>query len=483
MFFSAMKKFFKKRADRMSKMKKRILSALSSILFLVFCLTAQPASAQYADEYKPKLTRILFLLDGSGSMKDKMDESTRFELSKKIIADYLDSLSNLKMQVESAVRVFGHQYPPADKNCTDTKLMIPFGKHVASNVLAQLNTINPQGWTLISYSLEQAASDFPYEEGVKIVIILITDGLETCGGDPCAVAEMFQRRRISLKPFIIGLGLPEENQRYFDCVGKYFDAPSSSSFNKAMNTVITQALNPTTAQINLLNQFGKPTETNMEVSLFDSHNGELIYNFIHALNEKELPDTLKLDPSGKYDIKVHSFPSVTKKGIELVAGTHNIIAVDVPQGTLKLSETGLYKRDTPLQCLIRKKNDGRILVIQDFNTSRKYLTGEYDLEILTLPVIKNKAEILQGVTKEINIESPGILSLTSFSDGIASVYVMHDDELERIYEFKKVLSKESLLLQPGKYLLMYRLNDKKKSAFTRTQAFEIRSGAMTTLRL
>ncbi len=454
------------------------------LTFILFLLLSIPASAQFADEYTPKLTRILFLVDGSGSMKEPMDGSTKFELAKNLIAGYLDSLSRTGAKTETAVRVFGHQFPRASTNCQDSKLEVPFGKHTAASVKMKLDAITPQGWTAIAYSMEQAAKDFPEEAAVTNAMVLITDGLETCGGNPCAVAELFQQKRISLKPFIIGLGIPEDKQKAFDCVGKYYDVTTTATFDKVMKTVVTQAMNATTTQINLLNEFGKPTETNIEVSLHDSYSGALLYNFIHALDEKGFPDTLKLNPMAKYDIIVHSVPQVSKKGVELVAGTHNILAVDVPQGSLNLAEAGLYKRATPLQCIIRENGKQEILMIQDFGTTHKYLTGVYDLEILTLPMIKMKdVSMKQGVVKDITVESPGTLTITNSFGGIASIYLAGNGTMERVYEFKKLTSKETLLLQPGKYVLVTRLNDKKSSVFTRTDNFEISSGTVTALRL
>ncbi len=449
-----------------------------------FLFFSQNLHAQYADEYAPKVTRILFILDASGSMKEKMDESDRFEISKKILVNYLDSLSRNKIKVETALRIFGHQSLHSAKNCQDTKLELPFGTHAAASVKAKLETVKPQGWTPISYTLQQGANDFPNDPSAKNAIVLITDGLETCGGDPCAVAKYFEEKRIALKPFIIGLGLPVDQHKSFECVGHYHDAVTTVDFEKAMSTVITQALNPTTVQINLLNEFGKPTESNVEVSLYDNTSGKLYYNFVHSLNEKGFPDTLRLDPAGSYEVVVHSFPPVTKKGIELIAGAHNIIAVDVPQGGLKLIETGFYKREVPLQCVIRQKGKNKILIVQDFNTERKYLTGTYDLEILTLPRRRMPdVKITQGVTKEIKVESPGTLITTATVTGIGRIYMENEEELERVYEFKKMGFKETLLLQPGKYLLMYRLNDKKSSGFTRTQNFQISSGITTNLRM
>ena len=232
-------------------------NGLSKILVACSLLLATfTVSAQYSDKYQPKLTRIIFLLDGSGSMKEEMDGSPKFELSKKIIGKYLDSLSLANAKVETALRVFGHQYPSSAKNCKDSRLEIPFGKHSAAEVEARLDAIMPQGWTAITYALEQCANDFPDDASSKNAIVLITDGIETCGGDPCAVAAAFQQKRIFIKPYIIGLGIPKENQNFFDCAGKFFDVVNTMTFQDAMDVAITQSLNPTTAQINLINEFG-----------------------------------------------------------------------------------------------------------------------------------------------------------------------------------------------------------------------------------
>ena len=416
-------------------------------------------------------------------MKEEWSDKSKYNTSKRLIVDLLDSLTKANSEIEFAIRIFGHQSPNTQKNCQDSRLEIPFGRYNPDYVNDQLGMITPQGWTPIAYSLFMAADDFPDDPGSKNAIILITDGLETCGGDLCAAGTALQSKRISLRPFIIGMGLGEDKEGYFDCVGRYFDASDAVSFKRVLNTVISQALNTTTAQINLLNEFGKPTESDVAISLYDSYSSHLLYNFIHTLNAAGFPDTLQLDPVGKYDIEAHTIPSITKTGIELIPGRHNIIAISTPQGTLSLNEATATRGVSFIQCIVRKKDDPNILYIQDINTSRKFMTGTYDLEILTLPRIKiADVEIKQSQTREFSIERPGTLSFTSSHGGVAGIYIIENDEYVRVYEFKKLNHKESLNLQPGEYTLIFRLNNNKNSNFTRMETFEINSGLTTTLR-
>ena len=74
-----------------------------------------------------------------------------------------------------------------------------------------------RGTTPIARSLERTAADFPAEDARK-VIVLITDGIEACDEDPCAVSRMLQEEGIVVKPFIIGIGLEEEYKDTFRCV-------------------------------------------------------------------------------------------------------------------------------------------------------------------------------------------------------------------------------------------------------------------------
>ena len=83
--------------------------------------------------------------------------------------------------------------------------------------------IRARGTPPLAKSLEEGALDFP-DNKTRNIEILITDGKEECNMNPCAVSEMYQRKNIILKPFVIGIGLEKDWKNEFDCIGKFFDA-------------------------------------------------------------------------------------------------------------------------------------------------------------------------------------------------------------------------------------------------------------------
>ena len=270
-------------------------------------------------------------------MYGRWQSDTKFNIASRLFANLLDSLKTLK-NLEMALRVYGHQkqYPPQD--CNDTRLEVPFSKDNVSRIKHVIRTLIPKGTTPIAYSLLQSVNDFPTCDNCRNVVVLITDGLEECGGDPCSVSLELQKKGIVLKPFIIGIG--KNFKESFDCVGSYFDATNEKEFRSALNVVISRALNPTSVQVNLLDVYHKPIETNVNMTFYDNVSGRIKYNFIHSLNSKGLPDTLEIDPLLTYDIVVHTIPQVRKDSVRLTPGIHNVVGIDAPQGFLTFRTGG-----------------------------------------------------------------------------------------------------------------------------------------------
>lgn len=446
------------------------------ISFLFFFVFYSNFSFSQNKNQKPtQLTRVLFVFDCSLSMTKKWENSTNMDISKKILQNTIDSLSRLK-NVQVALRMYGHQNAVSpNRNCKDSKLEVPFYNGNVAALKQKIKDAQPKGTTPIAYTLEQCAGDFP-DNLSRNIVILITDGVEECDGDPCAVSAALQSKGIVLRPFVIGVGLDENFRKTFECVGKYFDAANEKSFKNAMSVIISQALNSTTAQVNLLDLAGNPSETGVGMTFLDSKNGNLKYHYIHAINNRGNPDTIPLDPLCTYKMIVHTIPPVEKDKIDLIPGKHNIIAVDAPQGNLVLKSSGNDQRN--LKYILRKKGDMNTILISETDKIEKLIVGKFDLEILSLPrVYIENVDVSQSKTTTIQIPNPGIASIVMQSAGNGQLFLNEKNQLKWIYNFGENSIRENLFLQPGNYTIIYKPKSAKESIYTVTKEFKVDSGA------
>lgn len=441
-------------------------------------------STSFAQEKTPppKTTRILFILDASGSMIAKWDGESRLETAKRILNNILDSLKNTK-DLQFALRVYGHQYDKKFNNCEDTQLEVPFKAGNTEAIKTKLQKIEAKGTTLISYSLLQAAKDFPEDKNSRNVIILLTDGVEACGGDPCALSKELQKKKIFLKPFIIGIGGEENWDKEFECMGQFFNARNPAEFKKFLDVVLLQTLGKTTVRVNLLDSADKPTETNVNMTFYNTVTGEAMYDFVHYLDAKGKPDALEIDPILTYDIVVHTIPKVIKRNVYFKGGQENIINIKSPQGTLTMGQS--YKEYKNLIGIVKENGRPEITYVQKAGESMKYLEGTYDIEILTLPrITKEDVKIKSGETVKIEFPGPGLLSIAENVPGYGQIYLLKPDmQQELIYVLEGDVSKTTLALQPGNYKFVFRSKKSMGSKYTDVQLFTIETGKSVSLKL
>lgn len=424
------------------------------------------------------LTRVLFIYDASQSMYASWEDGSRMEVAKKLLINMLDSLDG-EDKLEIALRVYGHQRPVPPQDCRDTKLEVGFASNNIKQIQSRLTSLRPKGTTPIANALEAGAYDFPSCKDCRNIVVLITDGIEECGGDPCAVSRLFQEKGIILKPFVIGIGLDEEYKKTFECVGTYYDAKSPETFKNVLEVVISQVLNSTTAQVNLLDEWDNPTESNVPITFYDAYSGILQYNFIHTLNHRGNPDTLSIDPVLSYKVVAHTLPESWAEGEwKLTPGEHTTIPIDAAQGRLKLSVSGNQK----IQCIVREKGKSETLNIQAFNSTQEYLKGEYDIEILTLPRIHESVKVEQSKETKVAIPEPGLTILSYPSAGYGSIF-LEGSELEWVCHISPTKTKESIHLLPGNYRVVYRAKNANESIYTKEKQFTVTSRKSISVKL
>ncbi|MEO1087349.1 MAG: VWA domain-containing protein, partial [Acidobacteriota bacterium] len=175
------------------------------------------------------------ILDASGSMLQRLDGKRRIELAREALLELTGEA--LPDAVPFALRVFGHK--EADSCRTDLEIpLAPLNRGQAASTLRSVNAKN-LAKTPIADSLRQVKSDLSGAPGPRLVI-LVTDGEETCGGDPAGVIEDLKASGFDVRVNIVGFAIDElmvkeEFERWARLGGgRYFDAADGESLRGAV---------------------------------------------------------------------------------------------------------------------------------------------------------------------------------------------------------------------------------------------------------
>ncbi|VVT22810.1 VWA domain-containing protein [Hoeflea sp. EC-HK425] len=167
-------------------------------------LLQPPAKAQ-----EDSATILVF--DGSGSMWAELEGRTRIEVAREVLGDYL---AGRDMSRPLGVVAYGHR---RRGDCGDIETLFPSGVYAANDVSARLNALNPKGKTPISGALREAARQVP-RTAEEADIVLITDGIETCVPDVCAIADELAQSGIKIRAHVVGFGLSEAEANTLACI-------------------------------------------------------------------------------------------------------------------------------------------------------------------------------------------------------------------------------------------------------------------------
>jgi Mg-chelatase subunit ChlD len=183
---------------------------------------------------------IEIILDASGSMLQKLGSERRIDIAKRTLTKLTSS--TIPAGTPFAFRVFGRE---VDSCQTDLDVPVaPLNPAAVGQRIAALVARNGAK-TPIGASLDKAADDLRSVAGEKL-IVLVTDGEETCGGDPAAAIERLRKAGIGTRVSIVGFALDDEKlattfRRWSDAGGgAFFDAKDAAGLDQSL----TQALRP-----------------------------------------------------------------------------------------------------------------------------------------------------------------------------------------------------------------------------------------------
>ena len=186
---------------------------------------------------------VEIILDASGSMNGRLaDGQLKIVAAKEAVTKIAEKLPD---DLTLAFRAYGHQSPREKKDCLDTQLLVGFAalKDIRTDIIEKTNALKAQGYTPITYVLGKAALDFPDDKEMEKIIILVSDGKETCEGDPCVTAKNMKDKDVQLAVHTIGFGVDEATREQLDCIsrvtgGTYFDANSMEELISVLTAAV-----------------------------------------------------------------------------------------------------------------------------------------------------------------------------------------------------------------------------------------------------
>jgi hypothetical protein len=198
-----------------------------------------------------KTINVEFVVDASGSMAAATDTGElRITAAQRVLQDVVQAIPEAE-GVNVGLRVYGHQGDNSDAgrpvSCESTELLVPIEGVNKPALTSAISTIQPVGWTPLARSLEAAGQDFttPADENTVNAIVLVTDGLETCDGDPVQVATSLHSSEQGIITHVIGFGTTAEELEILNGIasgggGQLLGAQNAQELNNALFSILEE---------------------------------------------------------------------------------------------------------------------------------------------------------------------------------------------------------------------------------------------------
>ncbi|WP_374394025.1 VWA domain-containing protein [Tabrizicola sp.] len=183
--------------------------------------------------------KSIIVLDASGSMWGQIDGRPKLEIAREALASVL---SGLDPATEIGLMAYGHR---EKGSCQDIELVVPPAAGTAQAITDAANQMKFLGKTPLTEAVRRAAAELKSTEE-KATVILITDGIETCEADPCALGAELEASGVDFTAHVVGFGLTAEEGATVACLaentgGKYIQARDAGSLVEALKTTVAVA--------------------------------------------------------------------------------------------------------------------------------------------------------------------------------------------------------------------------------------------------
>lgn len=191
-----------------------------------------------AEKEAPRTVEII--MDASNSMWGQIGGVAKITIARQVLARTIEGLPEA---MSVGLRAYGHRYALSDPQaCADTELLVPVGPVDKRTLIDTVNKIQLKGKTPLVHSVLEAIKDFAGTPNGTIV--LVTDGIESCGGDIKSIAPAIKAAGLELKVNIVGFDIQEaEGRQELESIarstgGMYIDARNADELTGALGQTL-----------------------------------------------------------------------------------------------------------------------------------------------------------------------------------------------------------------------------------------------------
>jgi Mg-chelatase subunit ChlD len=186
---------------------------------------------------------VEIVVDASRSMWGQIDGVSKMQIAK----ETLEEVSYwLPPDLDLALRAYGNTSASETSNCADSSLLVGFSEMNRDPIRRAIAQLKPTGQTPIAYALNQAGRDFDGLDSDR-AIVLVSDGIESCGGDPVQAASDLREQGVIVH--LIGFGMAnakDEDMASLQAIsyasgGRYVTASSAQELKAALAETVATA--------------------------------------------------------------------------------------------------------------------------------------------------------------------------------------------------------------------------------------------------
>ncbi|MFL8938825.1 VWA domain-containing protein [Rossellomorea oryzaecorticis] len=201
-----------------------------------------------AKEEKKK--NVAILIDSSGSMAAEVSGGQRMDLAKEAVSKFAAGFPD---DATISLRVYGHKGTGSDADkklsCSSDELIYEPDTYDQSSFDKALTQFKPSGWTPLGSSLKSAYEDLKQKAGedTENIVYVVSDGVETCDGNPVEEAGKLADSDLKAAVNIIGFDVDDKGQEQLKAAaeagnGKYFTVNSKVELENSLQELLDNAV-------------------------------------------------------------------------------------------------------------------------------------------------------------------------------------------------------------------------------------------------